>query len=260
MAYFPTDFNVLITTTLAQVLDMLCFYLIKVESPPSSSCYGSGTPFVIRGYNFFSLGNPKCRWQQVGTGNYLYTAATVNSTNITVPPDIGTIGLISCPAPTVTTDPFNAILEISRDGYYYTNNGLSVLLRNDCSAPIPPRVCPDSTVTSLFATCTPQDFTSNSCASACLNISNSIGFTFADQGTYIPAFNSSQIRDCLTKGYPTNPSWTPAILSTIISRSGPGVGPCQTPAPTANPTPDATGGAACLSVFSTLCLVAVFSV
>jgi len=250
MAFFPQNFTALVTETLGQVLDMLCFYLIDVDSPGRSSCQSSGTTFVIRGYNFFSLGNPKCRWQEVGTQNYLYTDATVTATNFTVPGVPGTVGLITCQAPVVPTDPYNAYLEISRDGTYYTNNQYSVLLRADCSAPIPPRQCPNATVAAVFQACTPADFQTQ-CSDACKNASGALGQAFAGQGVYLPAFNATQIRDCISSNFPTAAPWTDAVKAVMIARSGPSKGPCVVP-----PPPALTGGAGCLSIslFLTVCL------
>jgi len=246
MAFLPSDFNVLVNQTLASAIDVLCFYVISVVSPARATCYTGGTTFIIKGYNFFpTQGQPMCRWQQVGTQNFLYTNAVINVTNTVFQNLPGVVGLVSCPAPVVTTDLFNAYLEISRDGTYFTNNQYSVLLRINCNAPIPPPPCPNATIATLFSTCNSTDFASG-CSQACLIASNALGYAFQAAGIY-PDFTSAQIAACI-QGYPST-QLTSSEKSLISSLSSPGQGPC---------TPRATTSGAGSAAMSLICLVCVF--
>jgi len=249
MAFLPADFNVLVNQTLASAIDLLCFYVISVLSPARATCYTGGTMFLIKGYNFFpTQGQPMCRWQQVGTTNFLYTNATINVTNTTFLNLPGVIGLVSCPSPVVTTDLYNAYLEISRDGTYFTNNQYSVLLRTDCSAPMPPPPCPNSTIDTLFSTCNSGDFSAAGCSQNCLIASNALGYAFQAAGLY-PDFTSAQIAACVN-GYPST-QLTTSDKSLISTRTSPGNGPCTPHAPT-------TSGAGSAAMSSLMCLVCFF--
>jgi hypothetical protein len=244
MAFSAVDFNYLVTTTTKEVLDLLCFYVIDIDQPKSASCQSSGTMFVIRGYNVFAIGTPKCRWQQVGTQNYLFTSATMNVTSEKFGTEPGTVGYVMCPAPVVTSDPFNAYLEVSRDGTYYTNNQVSVLLRNNCSAPPPPNPCPNASIASLFANCIASDFNSV-CSAGCAAVSQGFGYAWSAQGIY-PAFTSQEIQDCISN-YPSS-SLTLADKVLIGSRSGPGRSPCVQP-------PTIAGASTPLASLFALCFV-----
>jgi hypothetical protein len=246
-AFSAADFNYLVTTTTQEVLDLLCFYVIDVDQPKRQACSSSGTMFVIRGYNVFEMGSPKCRWQQVGTSNYLFTNATINVTSEKFETEPGIVGYVMCPAPPVPSDPYNAYLEISRDGTYYTSNQFSVLLRNDCRAPPPPAPCPSASIAALFDACKASDFVST-CSAGCEAVSNIFGYAWKAQSIY-PDFTAQQIKDCITN-QPSSLTLDDKLL--ISSRSGPGKGPCTSPTPA-----PATNGASTpmASLMLALCFV-----
>jgi hypothetical protein len=247
LALLATNFATLISVTLAQVVDSLCYYVMSVVQPLQGTCYTSGTMFVIKGYNMFAMGQPKCRWQQVGTQNFLYTNATITITNETVGIEPGIVGLVTCPAPAVTVDVYNAYLEVSRDGNYYTNNQYSVLIRSNCSAPVT-EICPNSTIAAVFSACTAADFQDNGhCSSNCSQASDALAASFQAQGIY-PAFTQPQITSCIIN-YPS--SLSAAVKSAIAMKTAPGKSPC-TAALVTSPAEVATS--------SFLCLVALLSV
>jgi hypothetical protein len=227
-AFLATDFNTLISTTLDQVLDLLCFFAIQVMTPAPGTCASTGTPFVIKGYNVFPMsGGPRCRWQEVGTSNYLYTTATINTTTETFgnPPDPGTVGYVHCPAPAVTKDPFLAYLEISRDGVYYSNNQISVLVRPNCSAPLL-APCPNASIVALYHACKPTDF-EGSCSSLCRVASNYLGTQFAAQGGF-DAFDVPTLKKCLLAVIDAADQLTPAHKDAIATKRGDYCGPAPT--------------------------------
>jgi hypothetical protein len=221
-ALLASDFSALITTTLAQVIDELCFYVIGVLQPAQGTCYSSGTTFVIQGYNMFSLGTPKCRWQEVGTSNYIYTDATINATDVKLPYEPGDVGLVICAAPVVNAD-LNAYLEVSRDGTYFTNNQYSVLIRSNCSAPVT-LVCPNASIAAVFSACNMSDFNGH-CSPTCLQASDDLGAAFQAHSIY-PAFSTQDITNCMSN-YPSPASLTSTDKAQIIDKTAAGQGPCS---------------------------------
>jgi len=244
-AFFSPDFSVLVNETLTQVLDLLCFYVIDVQSPLPASCYSGGAVFTVKGYNFFPMGSlggtPQCRWQQVGTSNFLYTNANISVTNQTYGNEPGVVGLVTCPAPLVTVDPYNAYLEISRDGTYYTNNQYSVLLRADCTAPVPAPPCPNATIAALFSTCNATDFKIG-CSLNCNNAAMALEAAFQAQSIY-PNFTPQQIKVCIANV--PSPTWASTDKDLLSARTAPNQNPCVVAA---------TSGAGTV-VVSLVCLV-----
>jgi hypothetical protein len=218
-AFLATDFAVLVNETLKQVLDLLCFYTIQIVTP-EFECATSGTMFVIKGYNVFSMGTPKCRWQEVGTSNYFYTDAFINATNEVFSNEPGTVGLVNCPAPMLTKD-LNVYLEVSREGTYYTNNQISVLLRKDCSILLTPE-CPNSTIINVLRVCTPADLTSG-CSAVCTSATEFLARDFKAMGPYA-AFSDQQIKACIAAIQTT--TFTPAQKDQIAAAKG---NPCANP-------------------------------
>lgn len=218
----------LVNETLTQVLDLLCFYVIDVESPLPSSCYSGGTIFVVKAYNFFPMGGkPQCRWQQVGTSNFLYTDAIINVTSQTYENEPGVVALVSCPAPVVTVDPYNAYLELSRDGTYYTNNQISVLVRANCKLPFPSPPCPNATIAAFFSACNATDFAVG-CSSACSNAGVALQISVQAEGVF-PDFTPQQIKSCM-ENVPSV-TWTTGQKDLVSARTAANQNPCNAPPP-----------------------------